>query len=398
MKNKCLLALLVLTLSIFSVNIVFADWVQVGDKWTYEENGALAKSTWKLIKRGNDYSSYYFDENGFMVTGVWKIGNEYYSFKNDGISNSKSSVIIDGEKYNTGNKGLIEDYPSEYAQDSFKGAWQTVGTNYKYLIDGVPVVSNWRLIYSNNKLSWFYFDENGFMVTGLKRLPDNNFYYFGTDGAAVGNSTATIYKYGTIETLKKGQVIELPNGFDLNEFLKESQEAKAEAEQEKKIIESQQAENEKLQAEKAAQAKLEAEKLNQAMQIQSSIEAAENAAKQAVRLATKVTLLSTEEDLFTLDADEGKIIVSYKKPILQGANATQLNSLIETKLKSILEAEAESRIDLGEAVSKNNIKLYNVTVRQNFDTNLLMLYFSGDFSVTVNINTITFDIWAEQNY
>ena len=96
--KKNLLGIIVFAVSVMFANTVFADWVQVGDKWTYEENGSVVKSTWKLLKRGNDYSSYYFDENGFMVTGVWKIDNQYYSFKNDGIANSKAAVMIDSEK------------------------------------------------------------------------------------------------------------------------------------------------------------------------------------------------------------------------------------------------------------------------------------------------------------
>lgn len=396
--KKNLLGIIVFAVSVMFANTVFADWVQVGDKWTYEENGSVVKSTWKLLKRGNDYSSYYFDENGFMVTGVWKIDNQYYSFKNDGIANSKAAVMIDSEKYETGNKGLIEDYPSEYFQDNFKGSWQTVGNNYKYIIDGVPLVSAWRLIYSNDKLSWFYFDGNGFMVTGLRRLPDNNFYYFDVDGAAKGNSTVSVYKYGTINTLKKGQVVDLPNGFDINEYLKESQEAKIEEEQQKKIQESQQEEYKKLQAERESKSLKDAEIQNQERKIQADIAAAEYAAQKAVQDASRVSLLSTEEGIFTLDADESKIIVSYKKPILKGANAAQLNGIIETKLQKIIEDEVESRLDLGGVVAKKNIKISSVSVQQDFATNILTLYFSGDFSFAVNLNTITFEMWAEPNY
>ena len=385
MKKKILFGILFLIANVMLVSIVFADWKQVGDKWTYEENGTAVKSTWKLLKRGNDYSSYYFDENGYMVTGVWKIDNEYYSFKKDGISNSKSVVEIDGEKYSTGNKGLIEEFPSEYSQDNFKGEWQTVGANYKYIIDGVPLVSTWRLIYSNDKLSWFYFDENGFMVTGLRRLPDNNFYFFGADGAAVGNSKVSLHEYGSVETLKKGQITSLPNGFDINQYEQESKVAKEEA--------SKAEESRKLQA--AQQTTIspeESQRLAQEEKNKIAAAEAQKAMEKAAKEASKVSLLSTENGVFTALGDEDNtVVVQYQIPVLKGGNSAALNAAINSKLEALVHTEVETRLS---GYTKKNVKL-TVTVKHDMDANLVRLRFSGDKAFTILLNPNTLDMWAE---
>lgn len=385
MKKKSLVLLLAFVLGVMLASTVFADWVKVGENWTYEENGAAVKLTWKLLKRGNDYSSYYFDENGHMVTGVWKIDNEYYSFKNDGIANSKAVVMIDGEKYDTGTKGLIEEYPSEYGQDNFKGSWQTVGTNYKYLVDGVPLVSTWRLIYLNDKLSWFYFDENGFVVTGLKRLPDNNFYYFDKYGAAQGNSDVKLYDYGMVHTEKKGQITTLPNGFDINAYMQESSSAA--------IEEASIAESRKLQAEQnAIIASEEAIKNEAAEKERKAQEEAQKAVDKAAKEAAKISLLTTEDAVFAIEGDdEKKILIQYKVPVLKGGNASVLNGVINTKLKDLIYVEMESRIT---GYGGKNIQL-GVTVKHDMDNNLVRLKYAGDKAFTILLNTVTLDMWVE---
>lgn len=94
---------------------VFAKWIQEGDKWKYtrgnDENNYYF-GEWKTI----DGVKYYFDFNGYMVTGLQEVDGEYFSFDNDGkllkqltedeymtsMANATADVGINplGEEYN----------------------------------------------------------------------------------------------------------------------------------------------------------------------------------------------------------------------------------------------------------------------------------------------------------
>ena len=389
MKKSKQLLVLVSAIALFSVSSVFAgDWVQDGNSWKYNDGGAFATSSWKLIQNGNDYFNYYFDELGHMVTGVWRIGDDYYSFKKDGSVNSKGKVTIDGEQFETVNKGLIEAYPPECAQADFKGTWQNDGGKYKYLVNGVPVVSNWRLINSTNGLCWYYFDENGHSVTNLTKLPDGNFYYFNSNGEAQGHKESiTIYEYTGCETIAKGQVVSLPNGFSIEEYEKHKKE-----EEESKAVEAsiEAANNAAFNAQfKKDSAAVEA--ANQAnMKIKQEAEALGQTAA-AADLA--VSLASTRTETMNVEGEEnGRVMVEFVIPILKGANSAALNAAIDSKLKDVVYVEFESR--WGNTTKVVSKKLKSVSVTQDAANHLVIFHYSGDLNFTVYLDTNTLDIWV----
>ena len=110
-------ALFILALS----GAVFAgEWVQDGSNWKYkEDDGSFLTSSWKFLKVGNDYSNFYFDENGHMATGLKRIDGEVYAFREDGTTITNSTVTIDGEKFDTKNKGLVEGVPTYFDVDEY---------------------------------------------------------------------------------------------------------------------------------------------------------------------------------------------------------------------------------------------------------------------------------------
>ena len=365
----------------------FADaWVKDGQFKKYQVGDKFATSTWQLIKEGDNYNNYYFDEEGHMVTGVWKIGNEYYSFKNNGAANSKSKVTIDGEQFETANKGLIENYPQSCAQDTFKGIW----IENKYYANGAPIVSNWRLINNNKGLAWYYFDANGEKVTGFQQLPDNNFYYFDADGAAVSHSTGVqIYDFEEkCETTSKGQVLSLPNGFN-----KEKYEAELKAKKESLAIEqSIEAAN---NAAFHAQTTLSAEEL---ARIEASKQAriAEAEADRAQKAAAQVSMVNkVDATLQVLGDENGKINVKYVVPVVAGANADALNATIATQLKDIIYGDIEDKY--GDTTKLMKVNITDVSMYQNIENNILTFNFYGDegYHLLVYLDTSNMQMYTQ---
>ncbi|MBR3289100.1 MAG: hypothetical protein IKI71_05005 [Lachnospiraceae bacterium] len=98
-------------------NVTFAGWVQDGELYKYEENGAFITSDWLAIKGDN----YYFDANSHMVTGLQKIGKYYYVFKNNGIAYKKSEkFVFENCEYDIGPKGKVLNLESDITDEEYK--------------------------------------------------------------------------------------------------------------------------------------------------------------------------------------------------------------------------------------------------------------------------------------
>ncbi|MBR3041519.1 MAG: cell wall-binding protein [Eubacterium sp.] len=73
--SVCMLAFVVLFATSTDANA--AEWRKKGSKWQYvKDNGKIVKKQWKVI----DGRWYYFDKNGYMATGLKKVGGETYYF------------------------------------------------------------------------------------------------------------------------------------------------------------------------------------------------------------------------------------------------------------------------------------------------------------------------------
>lgn len=77
------------------------EWKQDDKGWWYDNgDGTFPKNEWKLI----DDAWYAFDESGYMRTGWFKDGNDWYYLQNNGIMATDTDV----EGYHLGSNGKME--------------------------------------------------------------------------------------------------------------------------------------------------------------------------------------------------------------------------------------------------------------------------------------------------
>ena len=166
---KKLIIFLLATISVIAVfaGSVAADtrdgWVHTGDCWYYYQDGTMVCDEFMTIggyrfyfdeygvmKTGyfynyDDQESYFFDENGHMVTGWMRTGDVWVYFDENGHMYDDGEYLINGEWY------------------YFSIAMQTN-----------------RFIRSSDGLSWYYYDENGHRSKGWKYI-GKSWYFFGED-------------------------------------------------------------------------------------------------------------------------------------------------------------------------------------------------------------------------
>ena len=158
-----------------------AGWKQTGDRWWFMNgDGSYPASTEKVIDGG----TYYFDSQGYMYTGwlerngSWryftssgamvkgwaKINNNWYYFNNNG--DMLTNQLIEGWYLDKDGKGLAT-------------GWQHNSSGWWFLEnDGSFPYSTFKIIDG----STYYFDSNGYMVTGWKQL-NGQWYYFLSGGS-----------------------------------------------------------------------------------------------------------------------------------------------------------------------------------------------------------------------
>lgn len=98
------------------INLAFAGWLQEGEFWKYEENGAFKTSDWLQV--AGDY--YYFDASSHMVTGLQKIGNSFYAFHDNGVAYKKNEKFVINEiQYDIAAKGKVKDLENEMTNEEY---------------------------------------------------------------------------------------------------------------------------------------------------------------------------------------------------------------------------------------------------------------------------------------
>ena len=120
MKKKICVFLSAFIMIFLATSVFAGQWVQMGTKWQYiDDDGTFVVSSWKLIKVGEVYTVYYFDESGNMSTGLKRIGDEIYAFRENGSPISNSKIIIDDEEYETKARGRVEGISLNYDIDAY---------------------------------------------------------------------------------------------------------------------------------------------------------------------------------------------------------------------------------------------------------------------------------------
>ena len=162
-------------------------WIRSSGRWWYRHgDGTYIRSDWEYI--GNKW--YYFDQNGWMITGWQKVSGSWYYMEGNGAR------VADGWKW-INNKCYYFDKNGKMAADTWidgsyvdaSGVWikdkkqepenvtktgwvQYSGHWMYYNTDGSYVKSNWKSVNS----IWYYFDQNGWMVTGWMTLSSGKYY------------------------------------------------------------------------------------------------------------------------------------------------------------------------------------------------------------------------------
>ena len=137
-------------------------WIHDNNGWWYRhEDGSRTKNDFENI--GN--ATYYFDDQGYMVTD-WKLikGNWYY-FDDDGAM--KTGWILSGKTwYYLDNNGVMQ-----------KG-WNLINNNWYYLNTSGAMTTGWQKIDGK----WYYLNSSGVMQTGWKNIA-GTWYYLNNDGS-----------------------------------------------------------------------------------------------------------------------------------------------------------------------------------------------------------------------
>ena len=149
-----------------------SGWTLIGNTWYYfYPNGSVAASQW--LKLGGNW--FYFTSGGEMVTGWCKINNEWYYFDANGYMQT-GWVTVNGSLY-------YLDASEERLGIMASDMWvrRTVDGELKWYYassSGAMLKSTWQKIDDE----WYFFNANGYMITGLVKV-NGVLYYFNSNGA-----------------------------------------------------------------------------------------------------------------------------------------------------------------------------------------------------------------------
>ena len=157
------------------------SWVNNG-KWLYRYgDGTYAQNKFEVING----STYYFDADGYMVTGWSTIESNWYYFNASGCMVTNAWV----GNYYLGSDGVmarntwIDNVYVDASGLRQQNGWIYNGRWWYRYGDGSYPCSKFDVING----STYYFDDAGYMVTGWKSI-ESNWYYFNASGCMVTNT------------------------------------------------------------------------------------------------------------------------------------------------------------------------------------------------------------------
>ena len=188
-------------------------WLKLGDVWYYlnPSSGAMATgwlkvgNTWYYMNPSNgamqigwldlNGTKYYLKSDGAMATAWVKIGNTWYYMNPSSGAMQTGWLKLGSTWYYLNADGTMaaDTWIGDYYVNA-DGAWvpgkekpvdkwiNTSGRWWYRHADGSYTKSNWEQIGNQ----WYYFDKDGWMVTGWLKLSDT-WYYMNTSGARVSN-------------------------------------------------------------------------------------------------------------------------------------------------------------------------------------------------------------------
>ena len=154
----------------------------------YTNSEGIVQTGWQTI----DSNKYYFDQNGIMQKGIVEIGENKFLL---GVMSGKLYIngfakTPDGNTYYTNSEGIVQT------------GWQTIDSNKYYFDDNGKLISYLK----KNNVDTFYYTSNGDILKGIQ-LIDGNKYLFGViSGKLYTNGLATTPDGNTYYTSDEGIV------------------------------------------------------------------------------------------------------------------------------------------------------------------------------------------------
>lgn len=180
MKNKRNILMIILaflgTVTVLSVVFTkqqtFASWIEEEEGKRYETEDGETVIGFSEI----DGKRYYFDENGYLLTGKFYVKEEdsYYYANKKGVV---QAGIVETKRgfYILDDSGKIQTGFVEYANNRY------------YFNKKAELETGWFKIDGN----WYYADDTGIVMTGFLTL-DGYRYYLGADGIRVSDTVMEI--------------------------------------------------------------------------------------------------------------------------------------------------------------------------------------------------------------
>ena len=178
-------------------------WINNGGKWWYRhQDGTYTKNDFEVI----DNQTYYFDSDGYRVTGWKQVENDKYYFNASGIM--ATDQWINTYYYVDENGKMVKNkWLGIYYLDS-NGVWQPDRWVYNgkwwYRYGDGSYPRNKFDVINNNV---YYFDSNGYVVSGWQVI-NGNWYYFNGSGAMLKSQWIGNYYVGKDGIMAKSQWIE----------------------------------------------------------------------------------------------------------------------------------------------------------------------------------------------
>lgn len=139
-------------------------WVLQNGTYYYYENGNMVTG-WKKV----DGYWYYMDQSGVMVTGWLQLGKTWYYL------NQYGAMV-------TGWREVNHNWYYFQSSGAMTTGWVETGDTYYYFKDWGGMAVGWYQ-YNNN---WYYFDKNGLMLKGWQKIGNTQYYFKDWGGMTIG--------------------------------------------------------------------------------------------------------------------------------------------------------------------------------------------------------------------
>ena len=144
-------------------------WNKEGSKWKYyRSSDYYLRNTWLTVN--DEERKYFLDYDGYMVTGWYQIGINWYYF-------SGSGILQTGWKKTGGKWYYLDPVSGKMAT-----GWVKIGNRWYFLEKSGAMHIGWLEYWGD----WYFFDGSGKMCLGWKEIKGRWFYFMGGGVMATG--------------------------------------------------------------------------------------------------------------------------------------------------------------------------------------------------------------------